>query len=338
MKICSRCILPETFPGTVFDADGVCNHCQGFIGVDALDAHKKEYRDKFIGLVGKHSGAGPYDCIMAYSGGKDSTYTLALLRRDYGLNVLAFTVDNGFISERARENMHVVAENLGVDHMVFRPRFGLMKRIFLMASKEDIYSKKTLERASTICTSCIGIVKFMTLKTALEKNIMLIGYGWSPGQAPVQSSVIRTNPALMKAAQAAILNPLSNKAGSEVSAYFLTDAHFAMTERFPYNVHPLAFHDYNEEHIIEEIGRLGWEAPSDTDSNSSNCLLNAFANDVHMKRFNFHPYVWEIANMVRAGVMGRAEGYEKIYGAQSKGLIIEAKKRLGIEEDDGSCC
>ena len=44
------------------------------------------------------------------------------------------------------------------------------------------------------------------------------------------------------------------------------------------------------------------------------------------------------ANMVRTGVMGRAEGYEKIYGAQSKGLIIEAKKRLGIGEDDGPCC
>ncbi len=337
MKICSRCILPETFPGITFDSDGVCSHCRGFAGMDALDAHKKDYRDKFIALVERHRGVGPYDCIMAYSGGKDSTYTLALLRREYGLSVLALTVDNGFISERAVENMRAVADNLGVDHMVFRPAFGLMKRIFLMAAKEDIYSKKTLERASTICTSCIGIVKFLTLKTALEKNIMLVGYGWSPGQAPVQSSVIRTNPALMKAAQSAILNPLSSKAGAEVGAYFLTDAHFAMTERFPYNVHPLAFHDYNEGHIIEEIASLGWEAPDDTDSNSSNCLLNAFANDVHMKRFNFHPYVWEIANMVRTGVMGRDEGYEKIYGVQPVGLIAEAMKRLGIEED-GSCC
>jgi hypothetical protein len=77
-----------------------------------------------------------------------------------------------------------------------------------------------------------------------------------------------------------------------------------MTERFPYNVHPLAFLDYNEERIIKEIGEIGWKAPDDTDSNSTNCLLNAFANDVHIKRFKFHPYVWEIANMVRAGVVG----------------------------------
>ena len=72
--------------------------------------------------------------------------------------------------------------------------------------------------------------------------------------------------------------------------------------------------------------------PDDTDSNSTNCLLNAFANDVHIKRFKFHPYVWEIANMVREGVMGREDGYKKIYGAQSPDLLKIAKEKLGLTE------
>lgn len=330
MKTCSRCILPETFPGIEFDDHGVCNHCRSFTGIEALNEHKREYEEKFLGLVDKHRGHGSYDCLVAYSGGKDSTYTLQVLKRRYNLRVLALTLDNGFISEGAFRNMCSVTDNLGVDHMIFKPRFDLMKRIFIGAAKEDIYSKKTLERASTICTSCIGIVKFFTLKTALEKGIMMIGYGWSPGQAPVQSSVIRVNPSLIRATQSAILKPLSGIAGSEVSSYFLGEEHFAMTERFPYNVHPLAFLDYNEERIIEEIGKNGWKAPDDTDSNSTNCLLNAFANDVHIKRFKFHPYVWEIANMVRAGVMGREEGYEKIYGEQPPGLLDIAKRKLGL--------
>ncbi|MBI5586774.1 MAG: hypothetical protein HY889_00230 [Deltaproteobacteria bacterium] len=330
MKTCTRCILPETFPGIEFDEQGVCNHCRSFTGIEALNEHKREYEQKFLNIVDNHRTQGSYDCLMAYSGGKDSTYTLMVLRKRYNLRVLALTLDNGFISEGAFRNMCAVTDNLGVDHLIFKPRFDLMKRIFLGAAKEDIYSKKTLERASTICTSCIGIVKFFTLKTALEKGVMMIGYGWSPGQAPVQSSVIRVNPSLIRATQAAILKPLSGLAGPEVDAYFLKEEHFAMTERFPYNVHPLAFLDYNEEKIVEEIGELGWKAPDDTDSNSTNCLLNAFANDVHIKRFNFHPYVWEIANMVRAGVMGRAEGYEKIYGEQPAKLLDIAKKRLGL--------
>lgn len=332
MNICARCILPETFPGVKFDDGGICNHCLSFKGVEALQAHKKEYEEKFLNLVERFRGKGAYDCLVAFSGGKDSTYTLQVLRERYNLRVLALTIDNGFISERAFRNMCSVTDNLGVDHLIFKPRFDLMKQIFRKAAEEDIYSKKTLERASTICTSCIGIVKSVTLKTALEKNIMLIGYGWSPGQAPVQSAVIRTNPALIKATQAAIQGPLSKAGGDEVNTYFLTDAHFADAERFPYNVHPLAFLDYNEEAIIKEIGRYGWQMPDDTDSNSSNCLLNAFANDVHIKRFNFHPYVWEIANMVREGVMARDEGYHKIYGPQSSALMDVARLRLGLKE------
>jgi len=332
MDICKRCILPDTFPGITFDTEGVCNHCRNFQGVEVLQGHKKEFEEKFLELADRYRNQGTYDCLMAYSGGKDSTYTLKILRDRYDLRVLALTLDNGFVSEQAFRNMCHVTENLGVDHLIFKPRFDLMKKIFRGAADNDIYSKKTLERASTICTSCIGIVKSFTLKTALEKGIMLIGFGWSPGQAPVQSSVIRTNPALIKATQAAIQGPLSRLAGEEVNPYFLEERHFAHADGFPYNVHPLAFLRYDEDEIVRDISQIGWQMPDDTDSNSTNCLLNAFANDVHIKRFNFHPYVWEIANMVREGVMGREEGYKKIYGAQSPDLLKIAKEKLGLTE------
>jgi hypothetical protein len=46
----------------------------------------------------------PYDCLMLYSGGKDSTYALCRLV-EMGLSVYAFTLDNGFISESAKENI-----------------------------------------------------------------------------------------------------------------------------------------------------------------------------------------------------------------------------------------
>lgn len=333
MNTCKKCILPDTFPGITFDSEGVCNHCRNFQGVEVLQSHKKEYEGKFLELVDRYRDHGSYDCLMAYSGGKDSTYTLKVLRDRYDLRVLALTIDNGFVSEQAFKNMCNVTENLGVDHLIFKPRFDLMKKIFRGAADNDIYSKKTLERASTICTSCIGIVKSATLKTALEKNIMLIGFGWSPGQAPVQSSVIRTNPSLIKATQAATQGPLSRLAGDEVNTYFLEERHFANAEAFPYNVHPLAFLKYDEEEIIRDISKVGWKMPDDTDSNSTNCLLNAFANDVHIRRFNFHPYVWEIANMVREGAMSREDGYKKIYGAQSPGLLKIAKDKLGLNKD-----
>src|SRR3972149_9060087 len=141
MKIFSRCILPETFPGIKFDEHGVCSHCADFKGIEALNEHKREYEQKFINLVEQSRKKSFYDCMIAYSGGKDSTYTLKVLRERYNLKVLALTIDNGFISERAFRNMCSVTDNLGVDHMIVKPRLGLLKQIFRKAAEEDIYSR-----------------------------------------------------------------------------------------------------------------------------------------------------------------------------------------------------
>jgi hypothetical protein len=75
---------------------------------------------------------------------------------------------------------------------------------------------------------------------------------------------------------------------------------------------------------------LGWKAPTNTDSNSTNCQLNAFANHIHIQRQGFHPYVWEIANMVRQGVVDRQEGIEKIYQDQDPEMVAFAKQKLGL--------
>ena len=78
------------------------------------------------------------------------------------------------------------------------------------------------------------------------------------------------------------------------------------------------------------MSETGWRAPEDTDTNSSNCLLNAFANQCHLERHGFHPYVWEIANMVRQGVMGREEGIEKIYSDQNAEMVNYAREKLEL--------
>ncbi|MBI4847304.1 MAG: hypothetical protein HY808_01820 [Nitrospirae bacterium] len=334
MKICSNCILPETFPGISFNAEGVCVYCQRFEGKETrLSEDKNKYEGKFFELLSQlqSSPQRSYDVLMAYSGGKDSTYTMYLLRAKYKLRVLALSFDNGFISNTSHRNIKKVTDNLGIDHVFFKPRWDILKKIFTYAAEKELYSKKTLERASTICTSCIGLVKSLCLKTAIEQNIPMVAFGWSPGQAPVQSSIMKNNPSFIKMAQDAILEPLKGVAGDDIASYFLNEWHYAQPERFPYNVHPMAWEFYNEKMILEEIEKLGWEEPKDTDTNSSNCLLNAYANDLHIKKYGFHPYVWEIANMVREGVMPRDEGFQKIYQKQPEQLIEIARRKLDVE-------
>jgi hypothetical protein len=335
MKICSQCILPETFPGISLNTEGLCSHCQQFVRKkERLADSKREYEQRFLELVNQvvhqsdRTGQRAYDVLMAYSGGKDSSYTMSLLKNKYKLRVLAMSLDNGFVSPAAITNIKNVTDSLGIDFVFFKPRWDLLKKVFTAAAEQELYSKKTLERASTICTSCIGLVKSLCLKMAVEQDIPMIAFGWSPGQAPVEASIMKNNPSLVRMAQQAILGPLRKVAGGEIDAYFLQERHYSNQELFPYNVHPMAWEFYNEEMIIQDIKKFGWTAPADTDSNSSNCLLNAYANDLHVNRYHFHPYVWEIANMVREGVMTREEGYKKIYAKPDDSLVRAAQERL----------
>lgn len=332
MKRCTRCILPETFPGISFDDQGVCNHCRRYRGVEATDTLKHTYEQKFRELIATLRTSSSHDVLVAYSGGKDSTYTLDVLINRYHLRALALTFDNGFISPRAEENIRIVAGNLGADLLIVRPNPKMLHTIFRTVAEKELYPMKTLERASTICTSCIGLIKNLILRTAVEKEIPFVGFGWSPGQAPVQASVMKTNPALMRQACQATYKPLHLIAGDAINPYFLAESHYADPEKFPFNVHPLAFLPYNEEKIIERIKSLGWVKPNDTDPNSSNCLLNAYANQIHRQRYQFHPYVWEIANMVREGVMTREVGLEKIDPPEDKHMVAHAERRLHTTE------
>jgi hypothetical protein len=244
---------------------------------------------------------------------------------------LALTFDNHFVSPAAWGNIQKMVDALDVDLISFRPPWALVRNMFTTTAKRDIHPAPTLLRASSICTTCIGLVKSIVLKTALEMSIPLEAFGWSPGQAPIQSAIMQTNAALTRQSQAVMKKALIPEFGSSINNYFIPEAYYeTYRDHFPYNIHPLAFFDYNEDEIISQLTEIGWQAPTDTDTNSSNCLINAFANSCHLKRHGFHPYVWEIANMVRQGVMSREDGIQKIYSEENLMTIQYAKERLGL--------
>jgi tRNA(Ile)-lysidine synthase TilS/MesJ len=227
-------------------------------------------------------------------------------------------------------NIRNVVERLGVDHIFFKPDFGILRKIFRASLRRPLYSPKSLERASTVCTSCIGLVKYSALRLALEKGIPLIGFGWSPGQAPVTSSVLQINPSMMRKMAGALKGPLSRIAGKGINAYFPLESHYSGVRPFPAFVHPLEFFDYDEKRIRREIKKLGWKLPEGVDMNATNCLLNPLADIVHIKRYKFHPYAGEIAALVREGYMTRPEGLRHLPVGKDPKVIRMVKNKLGI--------
>jgi tRNA(Ile)-lysidine synthase TilS/MesJ len=269
---------------------------------------------------------------VAYSGGKDSTFTLNLMKTKYNLRVLALSFDNWFQSERAQMNIRNVVERLCVDHITVRPKFDAIKRMIEASVSTNLYSSKAVERASAICTTCMALIRFASIKLAVEKSIPFVVTGLSPGQAPLVTSVFKTNGSMLRKMQDAIYQPLHKYAGDSIGPCFLESRHFEDESKFPYSINPLAFHPYDEGAFIQVAQGLGWSKPTDTDSNSTNCLLNSYANEVHIKQHGFHPYAYEIAGLVRQGYMAREEGLKKLSTPPDSKVVEYVKRKLGTED------
>jgi len=330
MQTCKKCVLNERFIGIRFDDNGICNFCRSAKSLEQQRSIRDKYEAKFRKLIEQNKGRGSYDCLVAYSGGKDSTYTLHLLQQCYDLKLLAYSFDNWFQSERAKRNIRAVLRNINVDHLTVAPSFESMKRIVLASMSGDLYSSKAMARASSICTSCISLVRFVGFRLAIEQEIPFLIFGMSPGQAPIATAVVKTNTQMLRTMQESLLRPLSDRLGDVIKPFFLEQRHFDKVENFPYSINPLAFADYDEKIIYETADKYGWKKPDDTDANSTNCLLNALANQVHLEQFGVNPYACEIAELVRAGYMTREDGLARLAEPFPAEQIKEVKKQLGI--------
>jgi len=332
VSTCTRCVLPSTIPGITFDEQGVCSYCRQYDRQrPALERLAQQMRLRFDALAGQLRQAAGYHCLLAWSGGKDSTYTLQLLRVRYGLRVLALTFDNGFVSPLALSNMARVSEALGVDHVIVRPAPDILRTIFRETARNPaIYSPKALLRASAVCTACMSIAKGIALSVALTRRIPLLTYGWSPGQVPLHSALFRRGPETLEAMVAAMREPLEAIAGSAVRAYFPDDYLLSGLRETPTDVAPLAFLDYDEDAVVECIRPLGWRPPQDTDANSTNCLLNAVAIQLHEKQMAYHPYAMEEAGLVRQGVLTRAEALAKLAPIEDSDALRQVRAKLGL--------
>jgi len=58
--------------------------------------------------------------------------------------------------------------------------------------------------------------------------------------------------------------------------------------------------------------------------------MNAFANQVHQEKYGFHPYAFEIAGLIRIGILSREEGLHRLAQPGDPVLIGRVKEKLGI--------
>ena len=350
MKRCTECILPETYPGINFDEKGLCNYCNYFRASKEMRGSLKEnLKEQFYVLIAEaKKKSEKYDCIVCYSGGKDSTFLLMELKEKFDLKILAYTLDNGFLSERTFANIKTMTRQLNIEHTIFQPEKRIINKIFCGAlTKKIVYPKEIIAMLSPLCAACQGMILAFAFRLAVDKQIPIVFIGFTPGQYPDVShenflksksciyfttSVYKDDPPdIIKI----IRDPIDEISTEAAEKYYLKSQYLAKGERYPYVLFP--FHtvfEYDEKNIYKKIESRGWVKPEDTDTCSTNCLINTLGNYAFMKQYGYHPYIAEISSMVRQGLLSSDDALrlEKIE-VDSNAMRVSLEK-LGLSETD----
>lgn len=126
----------ETQDMISFDKDGVCATCRQIeYKQNKIDWEARE--KEFAKILDEHRGKGTHDCIIPFSGGKDSTFQAYILARKYKLRPLLVSFDHGFYRPVVLENTERTIKKLGVDYIKFKPDWRVVKKLM----KESLIRK-----------------------------------------------------------------------------------------------------------------------------------------------------------------------------------------------------
>ena len=132
VKRCKKCILPETVPFLNFNDNGICNYC-----IEHKPHHYGDIQD-MLDILEKEE-----NIVVGFSGGRDSSYGLSILKSLLNKNFIAVSFDWGMVTDLARRNQARVVGKLGVEHVwvsadIIKKRKNIKKNFIAWLSKPEM--------------------------------------------------------------------------------------------------------------------------------------------------------------------------------------------------------
>jgi len=330
MKRCTKCILPETFPGMEFDENGVCNYCLEYEPVKVYGEEElKKVLDRYRGKGEK------YDCIVPVSGGRDSSFTLHQMVRKYEMRVLALTVDSGAITPEGYRNIERITQVLNVDHVwindenhIKTAKKNLKIRFYAWLKKPSIH---------TIVPTLNAGDKTMNLRIyrcARERKIPLVLGGNNVGNSSFEQEHFKTgflgvfpDERGMYSTSNKIrlsflfgLEYLKNYHNFHWSVFkeYVEGAYVYFFESLskPRDVRTLGFYDYvywNEKEIVPTImNELGWRGASDTSATwRIDDAAYPLIDYMYYRLVGFTEFDEHYSKLIREGQLSRDEALKR---------------------------
>ena len=284
---CKRCGLSMNWAITVLDNQRICNFCRYY---DSVEQELQDY-DRWTQLFHDHldlyKGKYEYDAVVGYSGGKDSTYIIYTMMKE-GYRVLGVTVELGFMpTSTAKENIHAIVEELGVDHIYYK-----------IPDDEIRIGFGNAVRSAQLCELCTLFCWAIPRKIAMERKIPFIITGSDRGQMLRELSP-ETGPTSRARSIKLMLTPYSDEKTKTAEPLntiprwrkLLSRLGFSQetaeevlpipqklpgVDAYPLGLQFFLFHPYNEKHIKRTISEnLKWQSPVEKDLHAHfDCALH----------------------------------------------------------------
>ena len=359
MKICEKCIIPETFPGADFQ-DGVCSFCRAQAGQPLIN-DKVLGEDKLKEKLDGFKGQGKYDCSVPISGGKDSSYVLYYLVKRLKLKPLALYFDNGFIAKAAKENVKKICDQLGVNLVI-----GQATKYRRRQAEEALQMARYLGRLVKVCGNCENNLRSFVINESVKRGIPAMVWGSTRFEDKAENFFKPENEGLSKSygslgsvlskikaafnllGKGKIINkPKVLRHGVKFMYYLVRDNIASKTpvglKKFnPFlevsftnkGAEAVAFFDYIKyepyEHIATLEREIGWQAPTGKEARMD-CKLHALVNEQHLKDTGITGDGFTLSVLVRNGLISREEALVKEEAVRKdlEAECEEVKKELG---------
>lgn len=294
-----------------FDAEGICNYCRNYQKIESrlkdYQTLEKLFSERIDRIKGKHA----YDAAVGISGGKDSVFVLYRLIHSYNLKVKAFTLDNGFLSDTARENIDMIVNEFGVEHEYITFDTAILRKFYRYSMKKWLVPciacsylgyATMINYASKIDAGiCIhgrspeqmlrsyGTDTFTPLVDAGLKSIREVDINRLYGEL-LQSIEKKIDKRLMQDIKGILFKDLKENDFREFVAYFL-------------------YHPYDEKEIVEFLQKeTSWQKGE----NHYDCLVHNAAKYIYQCAEGRPHSLPEISVLVRSGKMSRQEAEQKL--------------------------
>ncbi len=131
INFCKKCLMPDSRPRIVFNSEGICNACIHSEKKNLIDWDKR--KKEFLEIVDKiksdsKKSKSLYDCVVPWSGGKDSTSIALKLKFEYDLNPLLVTFSPLILNECGNFNRNELSK-MGFDSIFISPNQAISRKL-----------------------------------------------------------------------------------------------------------------------------------------------------------------------------------------------------------------